>query len=158
TDVISVSHDIPNERTYGRTYGPDPRYPGLEPDTANGFKYLLEAYVATKSNYTSKVTVPTLWDKKHNRIVNNETAELIRMLHSEFVGVAGNDKDFYPAHLRAEIDKINPIVYDGVNNGVYRCGFANTQEAYDAAFDKLFETLDLLEERLSKQRYLVGDQ
>jgi len=157
-DAISVSHDIPNERTYGRTYGPDPRYPDCEPDTANGFKYLYQAYQATNPTYTGKVTVPTLWDKKSKRIVNNESSEIIRMFNSAFVGVAGNDKDFYPEPLRAEIDQINAKVYNGVNNGVYRCGFAKTQEAYDAAFDLLFATLDELEDRLSRQRYLVGNQ
>ena len=158
TDAISVSHDLPSIRTQGRTYGPHPDYPDCEPDNVNGFTYLHQAYHATNPTYTGKVTVPTLWDKKTKRIVNNESSEIIRMFNSEFVGVAGNDKDFYPEPLRAEIDEINAFVYNNVNNGVYKCGFAVTQEAYDAAFDALFAALDTLDARLGKQRYLVGNQ
>ena len=91
-------------------------------------------------------------------MVNNESSEIIRMLNSEFKGIAGDDTDFYPAPLRTEIDRINALVYCNVNNGVYRCGFARSQAAYEAAFDALFETLDELEARLGRQRYLVGRQ
>ena len=115
----------------------------------NGFRYLHEAYTATDPHYTGKVTVPTLWDRKTRRIVNNEFPDIIRMLNSEFAGIAGDDTDFYPEPLRAEIDRLNEIVYANVNNGVYRCGFARSQAAYEAAYDALFATLDELEARLA---------
>jgi len=102
--------------------------------------------------------VPTLWDKKTKRIVNNESSEIIRMLNSEFGALGADPTDFYPKHLRAEIDRINAQVYANVNNGVYRCGFARSQAAYDEAYDMLFATLDEIEARLSRQRYLVGNQ
>jgi AhpD family alkylhydroperoxidase len=101
--------------------------------------------------------VPT-WDRKTKRVINNESSEIIRMLNSEFNGIAGDNVDFYPLALRNEIDRINDLVYANVNNGVYRCGFAHTQEAYEAAYDALFATLDELEARLGRQRYLVGRQ
>jgi glutathionyl-hydroquinone reductase len=104
------------------------------------------------------VTVPTLWDKKTKRIVNNESSEIIRMLNSEFGALGADPTDFYPKHLRAEIDRINEQVYTNVNNGVYRCGFARSQAAYDEAYDALFATLDEIEARLGRQRYLVGNQ
>jgi glutathionyl-hydroquinone reductase len=157
-DAISISHAIPGRRTNGWEYDTDPSCPDCIPDTVNGFRNLYQAYVASDPTYTGKVTVPTLWDKLKKRVVNNESSEIIRMLNSEFIGVAGNDVDFYPEPLRAEIDKINDFVYANVNNGVYRCGFAKSQEAYDAAYEKLFAGLDALEARLSKQRYLVGRQ
>src|SRR5262249_31009762 len=117
-----------------------------------------QAYTESDPRYTGKVTVPTLWDTKTKRVVNNESPEIIRMLNSEFRGIAGDDIDFYPAALRPEIDRINELVYTNVNNGVYRCGFARSQAAYEAAYDALFETLDELEARLGRQRYLVGRQ
>ena len=102
--------------------------------------------------------MPTLWDKKTRRIVNNESSEIIRMLNSEFAGIAGDDTDYYPAPLRAEIDRINEMVYAKVNNGVYRCGLAKTQAAYEAAYDAVFEALDELEGRLREQTFLVGER
>jgi putative glutathione S-transferase len=102
--------------------------------------------------------VPTLWDKKTGRIVNNESSEIIRMLNSEFAGIGADPTDFYPQALRGEIDRINEQVYANVNNGVYRCGFARSQAAYDEAFDALFATLDEIEARLGRHRYLVGNQ
>ena len=102
--------------------------------------------------------MPTLWDKKTRRIVNNESSEIIRMLNSEFDAVGADPTDFYPKPLRGEIDRINERVYATVNNGVYRCGFARSQAAYEAAYDALFATLDELEARLGRQRYLVGNQ
>lgn len=131
---------------------------GATPDPISGHAYLREVYTASDRNFTGRVTVPVLWDKKTNRIVNNESAEIIRMLNEAFAAHAKNATDYYPSALRAEIDAINEVVYDTVNNGVYKCGFAGSQVAYDAAFDALFETLDSLEERLSRQRYLVGDR
>src|SRR5215208_3405371 len=132
--------------------------PDCTPDTVNGFHYMHEAYTATKKDYTGKVTVPTLWDKKTKRIVNNESSEIIRMLNTEFNAITGDRTDYYPPALRAEIDAINERVYHNVNNGVYRAGFAKSQAAYEEAYDGLFMTLDWLEERLSRQRYLVGNQ
>jgi putative glutathione S-transferase len=154
--LISVAYAIPGLKTYGWTFENDPRFPDCIPDTVNGFHYLHEAYTATDRKYTGKVTVPTLWDKKSGRIVNNESSEIIRMLNSEFNVITGNTTDYYPAALRAEIDQLNEGIYRNVNNGVYRCGFAKSQAAYEEAYDGLFAALDELEERLSRQRYLVG--
>jgi glutathionyl-hydroquinone reductase len=102
--------------------------------------------------------VPTLWDRKTGRVVNNESSEIIRMLNGEFKGIAGDDTDYYPAALRSEIDRVNAMVYANVNNGVYRCGLAKTQAAYETAYDAVFEALDELEARLEKNRFLLGDQ
>src|SRR6202023_2429019 len=145
-------------RQQGWMFDDDPTFPDCTPDTVNGFRYLHQAYTASDPRYTGKVAVPTLWDTKTRRIVNNESSEIIRMLNSEFRGIAGDNTDFYPAHLPPEIDQINDLVYANVNNGVYRCGFARSQAAYEAAYDALFETLDDLEARLGRQRYLVGGQ
>lgn len=120
--------------------------------------YLYQLYLRADPQYSGRVTVPVLWDKKQHTIVSNESADIIRMLNSEFDALTGNSHDFYPAAQRDEIDAINETVYDHVNNGVYKCGFATQQDAYEEAFDALFATLDVLEERLSKQRFLVGDQ
>ncbi len=155
-DAITVSYSVPGLRKQGWTFEHDPAFPDCTPDTVNGFHYLHEAYTATDPHYTGKVTVPTLWDKKTRRIVNNESPDIIRMLNSEFADIAGDDTDYYPERLRDEIDRLNEIVYANVNNGVYRCGFARSQAAYEAAYDALFATLDELEVRLSRQRYLAG--
>ena len=154
--LISVAYAIPGLKKSGWTFENDPRFPDCTSDTVNGFHYLHEAYTATDKRYTGKVTVPTLWDKRNNRIVNNESSEIIRMLNSEFNAITGNTADYYPAPLRAEIDRLNERIYHNVNNGVYRCGFAKSQAAYEEAYDALFATLDELETRLSRQRYLVG--
>ena len=156
--AITISHAIPGLREGGWTYESNPKFPDCLPDTINGFRHLYQAYAASDPHYTGKVTVPTLWDKKTKRVVNNESPEIIRMLNSEFRGIAGDDTDYYPQKLRPEIDRINAFVYDNINNGVYRCGFAKSQAAYDEAYDKLFAALDELEARLSRQRTLVGDQ
>jgi len=156
--LISVSYAIPGLKKNGWTFENDPQFPDCTPDTVNGFHHLYEAYIATDAHYTGKVTVPTLWDKKAKRIVNNESSEIIRMLNSAFDALTGDTADYYPKALRAEIDAINERIYNSVNNGVYRCGFARSQAAYEEAFDGLFSTLDWLEERLSRQRYLVGNQ
>jgi putative glutathione S-transferase len=155
--VISVAYAVPGLKDEGWMYEANAAFPDCTPDMVNGFRYLHQAYSASDPHYTGKVTVPTLWDKKTRRVINNESSEIIRMLNSEFKGIA-NDVDFYPAPLRAEIDRINDVVYANVNNGVYRCGFARSQAAYDAAYDALFATLDELEARLGRQRYLVGRQ
>ncbi|HEV2957949.1 MAG TPA: glutathione S-transferase family protein [Xanthobacteraceae bacterium] len=156
--AITVAYAIPGLKDQGWTFADDPHFPDCTPDRANGFAYLHQAYSAADPRYTGKVTVPTLWDRKTGRIVNNESSEIIRMLNSEFAGVAGDDTDFYPPPLRPEIDRINDTIYANVNNGVYRCGFARSQAAYEAAYDALFATLDDLEARLGRQRYLVGHQ
>jgi len=132
--------------------------PGSTPDEINGARYLYEIYAKARSGYSGRVTVPVLWDKEKRTIVNNESSEIIRMLNSSFDEWGDATLDSYPPDLRAEIDRINPVVYDNVNNGVYRCGFATTQAAYEEAFDALFRTLGELELRLSRQRYLAGDR
>jgi glutathionyl-hydroquinone reductase len=139
--LISVACSVPGLKKTGWTFEDDPRFPDCTPDTVNGFHYLYEAYVATDKNYTGKVTVPTLWDKKTKRIVNNESSEIIRMLDTEFNVITGNKTEYYPPALRAKIDAVNERIYNNVNNGVYRCGFAKSQAAYDEAFDSLFATL-----------------
>ena len=156
--LISVAYSVPGVKKTGWTFEDNPRFPDCTPDIVNGFHYLYEAYVATDKNYTGKVTVPTLWDKKTKRIVNNELSEIIRMLNTEFDAITGNKTDYYPAALRAKIDAINERIYGDVNNGVYRCGFAKSQTAYEEAYDSLFNTLDYLEQQLSRQRYLAGSQ
>jgi putative glutathione S-transferase len=132
--------------------------PGCEPDPVNGFGFLSEAYYATDPSFDGRVTVPVLWDTETGRIVNNESSEVIRMLNSEYDTWGRADLDFYPAPLRHRIDSVNELVYANLNNGVYRCGFATTQQAYEEAFVKLFRTLDTLERTLASQRYLVGDR
>ncbi|TCR92140.1 glutathione S-transferase family protein [Rhizobium sp. BK376] len=122
-----------------------------------GSKALWEIYVKADPHYSGRVTVPVLWDKKNETIVNNESSEIIRMFNSAFNGITGSREDFYPEPLQAEIDALNAVVYDTVNNGVYKAGFATTQEAYGENVAKLFETLDMLDKRLGKSRYLFGD-
>jgi putative glutathione S-transferase len=156
--AFSVAYSIPGLRENGWTFEDNPQFPDCMPDRVNGFHYLHQAYAAADPRYTGKVTVPTLWDRKTKRIVNNESSEIIRMLNSEFKGIAGDDTDYYPAPLRGEIDRLNDFVYSRINNGVYRCGFARSQEAYNAAYDALFDALDEIDSRLGKQRYLVGNQ
>ncbi len=156
--AISISCAIPGLKDQGWTFEPNPAFPECIPDTVNNSHYLHEAYTASEATYTGKVTVPTLWDKKTRRIVNNESPDIIRMLNTAFDDLTGDDTDFYPKALRTEIDRINDEVYVNVNNGVYRCGFARSQAAYEAAYDALFGTLDALEARLGRQPYLVGRQ
>jgi putative glutathione S-transferase len=156
--AITVAYALPGIREQGWLFGTNPQFPECTPDMVNGFRHLHQVYSASDPHYTGKVTVPTLWDTKTRRVVNNESSEIIRMLNSEFRGMTGDDTDFYPAPLRGEIDHINQLVYTQVNNGVYRCGFARSQAAYETAYDALFETLDELESRLSRQRYLAGRQ
>ena len=131
--------------------------PGPLADTANGTRLLYEVYLKADDRYTGRVTVPVLWDKAGSTIVSNESGEIIRMLNSAFDGVGASAGDYYPPALRSEIDAVNARVYPTLNNGVYKCGFATTQEAYAESFTALFETMDWLDERLSRQRYLCGD-
>ncbi|GAA0170334.1 reductase [Lithospermum erythrorhizon] len=131
---------------------------GAEPDTLNGAKTVRELYELASADYTGRFTVPVLWDKKLKTIVNNESSEIIRMFNSEFNEIADNpDLDLYPPQLRAQIDEINEWTYNDINNGVYKCGFAQKQGAYNEAVTNLFNALDKCEEILSKQRYLCGD-
>ncbi len=136
--------------------------PGCTPDTANGARYLREVYVKAEPNYNGRVTVPVLWDNQRATIVSNESSEIIRMFNSAFDGLedseGGTTVDFYPDDLRADIDAINAKVYAAVNNGVYRTGFATSQDGYEEAVDALFETLDELEARLAVRRYLLGER
>ncbi|HML08482.1 MAG TPA: glutathione S-transferase family protein [Xanthobacteraceae bacterium] len=154
-DVISVSVVEPLLSKSGWEFG---NGPGATLDTVNGKSTLAEIYLLSNPSYTGRVTVPVLWDKKRRVIVNNESAEIIRMLNAEFEAFTNVHTDYYPPALRPEIDRINDTVYRDVNNGVYRAGFATTQEAYEEAARALFATLDRLEELLSRQRYLVGKQ
>jgi glutathionyl-hydroquinone reductase len=121
-------------------------------------KYAYQVYTSAKSDYTGRVTVPILWDKQLNTIVSNESSEIIRMFNSAFNELTGDQTDYYPEALKAEIDSVNDIVYPHINNGVYRAGFATTQSAYDKAYSDLFGALDNIEQRLGQQRYLAGDQ
>ncbi|RUO25422.1 glutathione-dependent reductase [Aliidiomarina minuta] len=125
-------------------------------DPLFGSDFMHQIYTRAKSDYSGRVTVPVLWDKKQATIVSNESAEIIRMLNSGFNKLTGNTDDYYPESLHAEINEINEFVYDNVNNGVYKCGFATTQSAYEEAFESLFAALDKLEQRLAGQRFLVG--
>jgi glutathionyl-hydroquinone reductase len=154
-EVISVSVVDPVVVNDGWAFGTGT---GCVPDTVNGFHYLHEVYAKAKPDYTGRVSVPVLWDKKRSTIVNNESSEIIRMLGSEFETLASSHEDYYPRALRAEIDSVNELVYANVNNGVYRAGFATTQEAYERACKALFGALDQLESRLARSRYLVGDR
>ena len=131
---------------------------GTDGDPVNGKSFAREIYTTADPQYSGRVTVPILWDRQLKTIVSNESAEIIRMLNSEFSEFSGNSPDLYPVPLRDDIDQINAKIYESLNNGVYRCGFATTQASYEAAFYPLFDCLDQLEERLSNQRYLVGDQ
>lgn len=130
---------------------------GCGPDPVNGFRFLAEAYLATNPDYASRVTVPILWDKQTSRIVNNESSEIIRMLNSAFNEWGNEAMDFCPDDLRDQIDEINAIVYTNINNGVYKTGFASTQEAYEESVYRLFKTLEMLEQHLATNRYLVGN-
>ena len=133
------------------------RFTPEEPDPVNGFQFLSEAYRVSDPAFDGRVTVPVLWDKQTGRIVNNESADIVRMLESAFDAWGDETVDLYPEPLREQIDALNERVYETVNNGVYRAGFATTQEAYEEGFDRLFESLDWLDERLDERRYLLGD-
>jgi len=154
-DVISVSvvHPLMPEQSW--VFGD---YPGSTPDEVNGKHALWEVYEIADPGYDGVATVPVLWDRKRRTIVNNESSEIIRMLNSGFDAWGRAELEFYPEALRGAIDEINARVYRDVNNGVYRAGFATTQAAYEEAYEALFATLDALEARLGRRRYLVGDR
>ncbi|MDJ0942619.1 MAG: glutathione S-transferase family protein [Kiloniellales bacterium] len=157
-EVISVDvvhwHMAENGWSFGNEDGDD----AVTGDRVLGKDFLHQVYTAAKADYTGRVTVPVLWDKQRGTIVSNESSEIIRMLNAAFDQWGDGEVDFYPEALRAEIDAVNEPIYHRVNNGVYKAGFATTQAAYDQAFAELFETLDELEARLGRQRYLVGDR
>lgn len=150
-DLISVSvvdAKMPDQHGWTISKGEDP---------INDAKTMWQVYVAADKDYTGRVTVPVLWDKKQNTIVSNESSEIIRMFNTEFNHLTGNKLDFYPEHLRETIDPINERIYGAINNGVYKTGFATTQEAYDEAVTDLFDCLDWVENILSNNTYLAGD-
>ncbi|MFT5810839.1 MAG: putative glutathione S-transferase [Rubritalea sp.] len=154
-NVISVSVVHPLMPAESWVFG---EYPGATEDHVNHAEYLYENYLKADPDFDGLVSVPILWDKKRETIVNNESSEIVRMLNSAFDDYSNSAIDYYPEALHEKIDAINDIVYDNINNGVYRAGFATTQAAYDKAFDRLFNTMEELEERLSKQRYLIGSE
>ncbi|CAK7336997.1 unnamed protein product [Dovyalis caffra] len=132
--------------------------PDAEPDPLNGTRSIRELYELASTNYVGKYTVPVLWDKKLKTIVNNESSEIIRMFNTEFNDIAENATlDLYPSHLRAQIDETNEWVYNGINNGVYKCGFARKQGPYEQAAKELYKALDKCDEMLGKQRYICGN-
>ncbi|MGJ8603330.1 MAG: glutathione S-transferase family protein [Marivita sp.] len=151
---VSVVH--PDMLGDGWSFGTE--YPGATGDTLYGLPFARDIYIKADAGISGRVTVPILWDTKHETIVSNESSEIIRMLNSAFDGITGNTDDYWPEALREEIAPVNDRIYDTVNNGVYKSGFATTQDAYDAAVVPLFDSLDWLEERLSTQRYLMGSQ
>ena len=152
-DVVSMSVLEPLYGPHGWRFGTSP---GTVPDSVNGASELAEIYLRADPRHTGRVSVPALWDKERRTIVNNESAEIIRMLNGAFGRFTNVRTDYYPPALREEIDRVNALVYENVNNGVYRAGFATSQEAYEEAFRAVFRVLDELERRLSGQRYLVG--
>jgi putative glutathione S-transferase len=152
-DAVSMSAVDPIRDEHGWAFR---EVDGAGPDPMNGFAYLAEAYAATDPAYRGRVTVPVLWDKETRTIVSNSDDDIMRMFETEFAGPASNGLDFYPVHLREAIDTLNGEIYENVNDGVYRAGFARTQRAYEEAVWRLFETLDGLEARLATRRYLFG--
>ena len=152
---ISISAVHPDMLGDGWTFETDDA--GATGDTLFGEQFARDIYLRSNPNMTGRVTVPILWDKKRGTIVSNESSEIIRMFNSAFDGVTGNTADFWPEALREDIEPVNDRIYDTLNNGVYKCGFATSQAAYDAAVRPLFDTLDWLEQRLSNHRYLMGD-
>ncbi len=150
---LSVVHWLMAEQGWSFTPGP-----GVVPDDINGARHLHQIYTLAAPTYTGRVTVPVLWDKQTRTIVSNESAEIIRMFNSAFDHVGARPGDYYPAPLRPEIDELNARIYEHVNNGVYKAGFATSQAAHEEAVVPLFETLDWLEHRLSTRRYLLGER
>jgi len=152
-DVINIHFASSGEQGYRV----DSNDPYLVPGTEKRVTFLHEIYALSDPNYTGRVTVPTLWDAKKAQIVNNESSEIIRMLNSQFSECNANLYDYYPDNLRDEIDEINELIYATVNNGVYKAGFSSNQTAYEEAFDALFDTFEILENRLSNKRFLCGN-
>jgi len=153
---IGVSIVHPDMLSDGWTFRDD--YPGATGDPLYGLEFLRDLYLKADPKMSGRVTVPVLWDKQRETVVSNESAEIIRMFNSAFDAITGNTDDYWPEALRGEIDEVNSRIYETLNNGVYRSGFATTQAAYDEAVTALFETMDWLEERLSRRRYLMGER
>lgn len=153
-DMISLSVVHPYMADLGWSFAEGD---GVVADPLHSADHLHQIYTAAQADFTGRVTVPVLWDKTNGTIVSNESAEIIRMLNSAFDGIGATRGDYYPPELQAEIDALNERIYDTVNNGVYKAGFATTQEAYDEAVGPLFDSLDWLEGILSTRRYLTGD-
>jgi putative glutathione S-transferase len=151
--IISMSTVSPDMLKDGWTFN---KGEGSSGDEVNGKSKLSEIYLLAEPKYSGRVSVPVLWDKKRKTIVNNESSEIIRMLNSAFDALAEAKTDYYPERLRPEIDRLNELIYTNINNGVYRSGFASSQAAYEQAFRNLFDTLDEVEQILSRQRYLTG--
>ena len=154
--MISVDSVHPLMLEHGWTFETD--FPAATGDSLFGSDYMHQIYTRNEANYSGRVTVPVLWDKQQNCIVSNESSEIIRMLNSAFNDQGAKDIDLCPETLRSQIDAVNELIYEPINNGVYKAGFATTQEAYNEAVTTLFDQLDLIEKRLSEQRYLVGKQ
>ena len=154
--LIDVSVVHPDMLAEGWTFATD--FPGATGDRLYALPFLRNLYTRADPQMNGRVTVPVLWDRERSTIVSNESSEIIRMFNSAFDGLTGNDRDFWPESLRGEIEAVNARVYGTVNNGVYKAGFATAQAPYDAAVTALFETLDWLDHRLSRQRYLVDDR
>jgi len=157
-DAITVSVVHPLMADGGWSFANPDVTPGVTGDPLLHKEFLHEVYTEADPQYTGRVTVPVLWDRKRETIVNNESAEIIRMLNAEFDDLADASVDLYPEALRGETDATNEFVYPNINNGVYRCGFATTQAAYEEAFAALFSALDEIDARLARRRYLVGDR
>jgi glutathionyl-hydroquinone reductase len=153
-EIVSISVVEPLYGPHSWRFGTSP---GTIPDSVNGASELAEVYLRADAKYTGRVSVPVLWDKERRTIVNNESAEIIRMLNGAFSRFTNVRTDYYPQPLHAEIDRINALTYENVNNGVYRTGFATSQEAYEEAFRSVFAALDEIEARLAHTRYLVGN-
>ncbi len=154
--IVGASAVDPYMGEWGWTFSDAP---GCVPDPLYGAEHLFELYTRAVPDYIGRVTTPMLWDRKHETIVSNESADIVRMLNSAFDDLAEHpERDYYPQALRAEIDAVNERVYPNVNNGVYKTGFATSQKAYEQAFEPLFATLDELDSRLGQQRYLTGSQ
>jgi len=151
-----ISYSVVNPITHGDGWTFHEGH-GVIVDPINNATFLYEVYLAADPNYTGLVTVPTLWDKQQGTIVSNESSEIIRMFNSAFDGVGATPGDYYPEKLRDDIDEVNELVYVAINNGVYRTGFATSDQAYEECYNRLFAALDTLEKRLSTQKYLVGD-
>jgi len=158
-EVVSISTLDPRltDKVW-RFGGFDDTLPGAQADPVYGANYLYEIYQRAKPDYTGQITVPVLWDKQQETIVNNESAEIIRMFNSGFGDLADNSIDLYPASLRMDINAVNARLYDSFNNGVYRAGFATTQSAHIKAVTDVFASLDYIERRLEARKFLVGDQ
>ncbi len=154
-DLISVSVVHWRMREHGWTFADGP---GVVPDEVNRAQFLYEVYAIADPHYTGRVSVPVLWDKRQRTIVNNDSSEIIRILNSAFDNLGSKPDDYYPPQWQTEIDLINARVYNTLNNGVYKVGFATTQTAYEEAVSPLFETLDWLEKRLARDQFLIGNR